>query len=364
MKNIFSILLILLTACIASAQSAESWYKVYTGKVGNLPATLHLHKAGKDYSGYIWFDQNQWPMQVYPGEPVKGTDSLGISAISGPIALNLTGVFTPNSFSGNSTLSKDNNAGKKAPFQLQLNAEKTFTPFAYYFAEGSAKLAPQYKNESQCRYFSTAAWPVGSGILNEALKKQIQQTLGIKTPAAGIAKWIIDDKERTLNAWKRENGKLSPKEASEMGLSLSVEQENKILVMYENDQHLTLANYNFAYTGGAHGNFVTTLATFNKQSGRKLTLNDVITPAGNKALPLILDRVARLQYSVKNNKPLDQNYFLVNTIKPSENFYVTTTGIGFLYAPYEIKSFADGEVNLLVPFTALKPYLQPAFGVK
>jgi Protein of unknown function (DUF3298) len=46
---------------------------------------------------------------------------------------------------------------------------------------------------------------------------------------------------------------------------------------------------------------------------------------------------------------------------PAENFYVTTAGIGFLYAPYEIKSFADGEVNLLVPFSALNAYLQPGF---
>ena len=46
---------------------------------------------------------------------------------------------------------------------------------------------------------------------------------------------------------------------------------------------------------------------------------------------------------------------------PTENFYITTSGIGFLYAPYELKSFAEGEVNLLVPFSALNTYLQPGF---
>lgn len=76
------------------------------------------------------------------------------------------------------------------------------------------------------------------------------------------------------------------------------------------------------------------------------------------------DRVARLQYGVQNNKPLDQNGFLVNKIEPNQNFYVTDNGIGFIYAPYAIKSFADGEINLLVPLTVLKAYLQAGIVVK
>jgi hypothetical protein len=66
-------------------------------------------------------------------------------------------------------------------------------------------------------------------------------------------------------------------------------------------------------------------------------------------------------YNAKNNKPLDQNGFLVKKIMPAINMYVTGSGIGFMYAPYEIKPFSDGEINLLIPFTALKSYLLPGF---
>ena len=80
---------------------------MYSGKVGNLSATLHLHKANKNYSGYIWFAQNQWPMSIYSAEQVAKTDSIHISSGSGPISLNLTGVFVNESFNGISLLQKE-----------------------------------------------------------------------------------------------------------------------------------------------------------------------------------------------------------------------------------------------------------------
>lgn len=187
--------------------------------------------------------------------------------------------------------------------------------------------------------------------------------MGIKIPMTDIGKWLIEEKNKQINTWKKENSKLSPGEASELGLSLSIQQDDRVLVMYENKKNITLAHYSFSYSGGAHGNFSTTLATFYKQPGKKLTLPDVVKATGIQLLPGILNQVARVQYSIKINQPLDQNGFLVNKIAPNQNFYLTDNGIGFVYAPYVIKSFADGEINLLVPFTVLKAYLQPGIGV-
>ena len=361
MKIIFLSSLFLLYTFSVMAQTTESWYKVYSGKVGNLSATLHLHKADKNYGGYIWFDQNQWPISIYSGEQVAKTDSINVSSGSGPISLNLTGVFGNESFNGTSLLQKEGSGSKKAGFQLQVNSEKNFTPFEYFFAHGTAKLLPEIKNESDCDYLSAIVWPKGNTTIDEVLKKQIRQMLNIPVTVTEPGKWLANEKNKFVNSWKKENSKLSPKEASEMGLSLSVQEENRVMVMYENEQYITLAHYSFAFTGGAHGNYGTTLSTLNKQSGKKLHLSDVVNAAGIKVLPALLEQVARLQNGVKNNKPLDQNYFLVKKIMPTENFYITTAGIGFLYAPYEIKSFADGEINLLVPFSPLNTYLQPGF---
>jgi len=326
-----------------------------------MSATLHLNKAGKKYTGYIWLDQNQWPIPLYSREQVALTDSITFSAGSGPVSLNLTGIFINEKINGIAILEKEGNASKKAAFELKVNTDKNFTPFEYISAEDSARLLPQIKNESTCTYTSATVWPGGNTAFDMAIKTQISKMLKLPLSTAGPGKGLINFVHKSTLEWKKENSKLSPKDLSEMGLSLSVDEETNIMVMYENEYFLSLAKYSFAYTGGAHGNYGTELVTINKQNYKPEQLTDVLNAAGIKLLPAYLDKVARLQYGIKNNLPLDQNYFLVKKILPSKNFYITTSGIGFLYAPYEIKSFADGEVNLLIPFTALKSYLQPGF---
>ncbi|MBC7889992.1 MAG: DUF3298 domain-containing protein [Ferruginibacter sp.] len=364
-KNVLTALLLLsLSTSIATAQSLDGWYKVFTGPIGNFTATLHLHKSAKNYSGYIWFLQHQWPMQLYYNTPSIQTDSLVISAGSGPMSIVLSGVLNNDSFNGICEISKDNGTAKQASFELRASIDDTYTPFNYYYTEGFAKLSPQFNNHSECSYIASSIWPVNNNKTDEVYKNEIRQMFDIKTPVAEIGGWLIDEKNRYVSVWKKENGKLSPKEAADLGLSLTLQEEVRVLVMYENEKHITIAQYNAGYTGGAHGSFATSLTTFNKQTGKKLKLSDVVNAAGIQLLPMVLDQVARQQYNIKNNKPLDQNGFLVRKISPNQNFYLTGDGIGFMYAPYAIKSFADGEINLLVPFATLKAYLLPGIVAK
>src|SRR5664279_4657325 len=282
MKTFFAALFFLLNSFCAKSQASESWYKVYTGKVGSLSATLHLHKTGKNYNGYIWFDQNQWPMSVYSDNQVAVADSIHISSTTGLITLNLIGVFSNEGFHGTSVLEKEGGLSKKAKFELQVNTDKKFTSFGYTSAEDSAKLLPQIKNESTCDYIAATIWPQGNTTLDAALRKQIIKMLSMPGTVAEPGKWLTNAVKKSATAWKKDNSRLSPKDASEMGLSLSVQEENRVMVMYENENYITLANYTYAYTGGAHGNYGTTLSAINKQSGKQMQLNDVLNAEGIK----------------------------------------------------------------------------------
>lgn len=358
MKSLIIIFIFILNAYNSPAQS---WYKVFTGKMGNMSATLHLHKSADSYNGYIWFDQNQWPMPIYGSAQTAGKDSVSISATSGPLSVNLTGILNNENFKGYGNLQKENMGSKKASFQFNANNNGTFTPFDYFFVEGHASLPATLKNQSTCDYSAAMIWPKENNSLSTSLKKEISVLLESKTLLSNPQVWMNNEKNKFIAAWQKDNNKLTPKEASEMGLSLSASQNNNIMVMYENDRTITLADFVSVYSGGAHNNYSTALLTFNKKNGSVLRLTDVLTAEGIKLLPTYLDRVARLQYGITNQKPLDENNFFVKKINPSKNFYLTTSGIGFLYAPYEIKSFADGEINLLIPFSALNKYLQPGF---
>ncbi|MEO5650218.1 MAG: hypothetical protein ABIR03_09900, partial [Ginsengibacter sp.] len=154
MKTFITAIFILFNSFFSNAQVAISWYKVFTGKVGNMNATMHLSKSAEYYSGYIWFDQNQWPMLLYSGEPPSKNDSIYLSASSGPLSIVLTGVLNDNNFTGKSILQKENGGSKNAGFQMQVSPGKTFTPFEYAYTKGSGKLLPKIKNESTCDYYS------------------------------------------------------------------------------------------------------------------------------------------------------------------------------------------------------------------
>lgn len=360
MKRVCLSVAFFLAIHIVNAQSDSIWYKTYTGEIGNMEATLHLCKAGSSYSGYVWFRQLQWPMQIINSQRMTDTDSVQLSAMNGAASLNLTGVFNENNFSGNSTLQKGS-ASKNAGFQMSLNTGQGFTPFGYYFVQGSTRLPAKLKNESQCDFSSGTVWPINKGALSASLKKEISVLLAIKPNVANPAVSMKAAEDEFFAGWLKDNSKMTPAEASQMGLSLSASQGTNIMVMYEDDRTITLAAFNSAYSGGAHDMYSTSLYNFDKKSGRRLQLKDVLTPAGIRLLPAYLDRAARMQYGITNQKPLDQNNFFVKEIKPTENFYITSDDIGFLYPPYALKSFADGEVNLLVPIQTLSRYLQPAF---
>ncbi len=299
-------------------------------------------------------------MSIYGGNRIGGTDSITMAAGTVPFSLNLTGVFTKESFTGISSLQINHTLAKTGPLQMPAD-DKNLTAFSYISGEDSAKLPASLKNESTADFILSTIWPNGNTTLENAIKMQVRKMLKMPATITTPAAWLSSQAKKSAAVWKVTNSKLSPKDAADMGMSLSEQEETRIMVMYENEKYITLANYNFSYTGGAHGNYGTELVVLNKQSGKQMHLGDVLTSQGIKLLPAILDRVARLQFGIKNNLPLDQNNFFVKTINPSKNFYITSTGIGFLYAPYELKSFADGDVNLLIPFTALKTYLQQGF---
>ena len=358
-KKLFACCLLSLGLTLAAAQSVDGWYKVFTGKMGNYTATLHLHKTAKNYSGYLWFMQTQLPMQLYYNEASTKTDSLILSASNGPLNFTLSGILSGDKYIGNTELLQANATAQQAAFILAENNDKAFTPFSYYYTEGFARLPPQFKNQSSCHYIASAIWPVNNSNTEAAYKKEIRQMFSINGPVEEIGRWLIDEKNRYVDSWRTSNAKYLPKETAGMGLSLTLEEAIRILVMFENEKHITLANYSAGNTGGARASFGTTLSTFSKQTGKKLKLTDVINANGIQLLPVLLDKAARAQFEIGNSKPLNQNGFLVANIKPSANFYITGEGIGFVFAPYVIKPFASGEINLLVPFTALKNYVLP-----
>ncbi len=356
MKSIFAATFFLFILTNVSGQRKGGWYKTFTGKMGNMDAVVHL-TADSSYNGYIWFLQNQYPVQLSGN--ASGGDSIKLGGMDAALNITLSGTMKNDEFNGVAEISMglDNRPAKKGAFKLHVDS--SYTPFKYIYVSTHARLPARIKNESTFQYYKGTVWPSGKNNLAVQLQNVLRSFNGIPKDR-DVAQWYFTNAEKDRVSWQRENGNLKPKDAESLGLSLSVEAQEITDVMYENNHYITLARFSYGYSGGAHGNYATSLVTLAKSNGKVMRLTDVFTTEGLKQLPRILEQVARVRYKVPSGA-LKDNGFLVDNIPVSKEFYITSTGIGFLYAPYEIKSFADGEINLIVPLRAVQPFLSPNF---
>ena len=87
-------------------------------------------------------------------------------------------------------------------------------------------------------------------------------------------------------------------------------------------------------------------------------LIDLFDEKGLKALNQLLEKHYRSKYGVSPTETLEEGGLFENSISANENFYITGKGIGFVYHPYEIASYAMGEIELFIPLKEFLPYLK------
>lgn len=142
---------------------------------------------------------------------------------------------------------------------------------------------------------------------------------------------------------------------------MNMTESNRMMIVYSTPKLITMAHHSYSYTGGAHGNYGTGFICLDLTSNKKLELSEILNTPGLNQLPKLLEKKFRMQYKLSEKDPLTEGGLFENKIEPNENFYLTGKGIGFNYVPYEISSYAVGEISLYIPFTELNNYLQPAF---
>ena len=349
----FTIFLYSCDAILSSSSKSDYWYRTYSGKMGAKEIVLHLTKA-TNYNGYLWLKDTQYPIMVFSDPTITPAgDSIYLNGGNANFWITIKGILKEN-ITGEMAIQIN---GVQDPSEkVSLSPDDSFTNFVFTSTKASAKLPEQLKNESTYEYFMGTVLPKDEDLLGDKLTLHIKELLGMPASDIDISRWMDSVQISSLEKWKTEGDKLTQEDAAMMGMSFSEQVHNMLSVMYENEETITLANYVYAYEGGAHGNYSTTLLNVDKTSGRKLSLEDVLSPEGIEALPDLLDKSARKQYRITNNKPLEGNGFFTNTLEPGENFYITSAGIGFYYSPYEIKPFSDGEINLYIPKEELTNY--------
>ncbi len=75
----------------------------------------------------------------------------------------------------------------------------------------------------------------------------------------------------------------------------------------------------------------------------------------------LLEKNFRKDHKLGAKTSLTEGGLFENKLAANNNFFLTGAGIGFSYMPYEIASYAMGEVVIFIPYSDFGKNLNPAF---
>lgn len=146
---------------------------------------------------------------------------------------------------------------------------------------------------------------------------------------------------------------------SDMHYTLNYEESKNALVLYNDNDYVVLNIKDYWYRGGAHGLEGSTILCFDMKENKLLKLTDIIT-ADSATLQRMVEENFRQQQKLKTTDSLSSILF-ENRLPANENFYFTSSLLGFIYQPYEVAAYVYGFIEPAIPFSQLKPYLNSKF---
>lgn len=126
---------------------------------------------------------------------------------------------------------------------------------------------------------------------------------------------------------------------------------------YEKNLLVYSIDYN-EYTGGAHGNYMTTFLNMDLTLMRPLRLDDLFVVEYQDALTDLIWNQLMTNNKVTTHEALeDLGYGSTGDIAPTENFFLSKEGITFYYNVYEITPYSMGPVKVAIPFSMMEHLL-------
>ena len=355
-----------------------SFYKHLVGTVGDKPTTLNLtcdieiNSLGKitNYTGYYYSTDEVEPHKVSGIGDSLGGIKLTVWDNDDESAIAFDGKFTnAQTYAGNFI---DTVLKTKLPFNLVENYSDALE-FTHNSLSDSVKLfknvdgSPIATFDINLLIPKTSRKDVADFLIPQILKipesvslteddgdKQVKKIPVFKDAAA-----LMQANRDSFFSMYKDIFKDEKLSATNEYFAMNYANLTSTDVVYNEKNILSLAISNYDFEGGAHGNHGTTLVSYNLNEKKVITLNDVFgadyKPILNKALEISLRKKFKLA-----SKDSLSNILFDNKIEATDNFCITNKGILFMYNPYEIASYASGEIDLYVPFADIKQVLNPS----
>ncbi|WP_077404921.1 DUF3298 and DUF4163 domain-containing protein [Cellulophaga omnivescoria] len=121
-------------------------------------------------------------------------------------------------------------------------------------------------------------------------------------------------------------------------------------VVYETDKIITIDLETYEFTGGAHGYESSILLNFDAVKGTLLSNEELI--ASKEEFYNLAELKFRTQEKIPANVPINDTGFMFEeeVFTLPSNIGYTKKGLKLLYNTYEVGSYADGQIEVLLPY--------------
>lgn len=128
-------------------------------------------------------------------------------------------------------------------------------------------------------------------------------------------------------------------------------------VTFEDDNFLTIELDSYLFTGGAHGYTSKRLLNFSKKESVELENWQLFKNEEN--FRVFAESIFREKQQIPKDKPINHTGFMFerDSFYLPENIGFTKDGLKLLYNTYEVASYADGVIEILISFEEVKKYL-------
>ncbi len=137
----------------------------------------------------------------------------------------------------------------------------------------------------------------------------------------------------------------------------------EVNVIFQSKSIVSLRFNEHSFTGGAHPISYTYYKTFSRDSGKKLSLNDLFKPDFRNALTMKAERIFRKDKAMSPDSSFAAAgyWFKNNFFSLNNNYALTGKGLQFFYNDYEIAPYYMGSTKMIVPYDELKSVLKPEY---
>lgn len=325
------------------ATTPANYYWLLKGTIAGQPVTMHLIRSGHGtYSGWYCYNKIGDPIALYH-TPEDSSAPIVLSEYTDPDMnsffrgrLNPDGHFT----------GIWQNGPREFEFDLQEDTAAAIQFEVFSFSD-SISLFANTSHSPIGMASASIVWPVGGA--DDAALQVIRGTLA---PAGKDPQLAVREPVDTfLRDYK---GNRDDVDTSNMGMSWSWSAQTTARVVWNQYPLLAIEKFDYAFTGGAHGNYGSHFIAIDVAKKKVLTAGDIFQGNWKQPVGQALEKAFRKKYKVPAADPLNKGFLFSKHIVPNDNFFITDKGVVFSYTPYEIASYAMGQITLFVPFSELK----------